>query len=312
MAVKVSGIITPSSGSYIAQAENVAFTEGGTAVSLQLKLATLAQEVADLASTAVTGTADDIIYEGSTTLKDKITSLENNLGTTADRISYTYTEDSNEVTTNVKAVLDSLREAVDGIADLDTKSENIRQYMVRAENAAAVAEVYQRTITSSVNEKITEATQISNEAKSAVAGASAQIAKLLGIAEQLHSVFEDDGQIQVMGISEYRSLGAAYHAEHPNTVYFCYDDETVESAEHTISGVSNDSTMGTIVGGGNYKAGTYATLVALPKSGYEFDHWGDSDSGGHPITDNPRSVLMGEGDLTFYAYFKAYTPPVNN
>lgn len=308
MAVKVTGIITPSSGSYVAQAENVAFTEGGTAVSLQLKLATLAKEVADLASTAVTGTADNIIYEGSITIKQKITSLENNLGTTADKISYSYNNGEEIVTTNVKTVLDSLRAALDGISDLDTKVENIKKYAERAENAAAVAEAYQKILTASVNEKIAEAVEISNEAKSTVAEASTQIAKLTGIAEQLNSVFEDDGQIKVIGISEYRSLGADYHAAHPNTVYFCYDDETTETALHTISGVPNDSTKGSVVGGGAYHAGTYATLVALPKVGYVFDHWGDSDGDGQPIVDNPRSVLMGEGDLTFYAYFVEYTP----
>jgi hypothetical protein len=312
MAVKVSGVIIPQSGSYVAQAENIAFTEGGTAVSLQLKLATLAQDVADLASTAVKGTADDIIYEGSTTIKQKIASLENNLGTTADRIAYSYDNNGETVTTNVKAVLDSLRSALDGISDLDTKTENIRQYAERAENAAAVAEAYQRILTASVNEKITEATEISNEAKSAVAGASAQIAKLTGIAEQLNSVFEDDGQIQVIGISEYRSLSAAYHAEHPNTVYFCYDDETTETALHTISGVPNNSTMGSVVGGGAYHEGTYATLVALPKNGYVFDHWSDKDSNNQPITDNPRSILMGGGNQAYIAYFVEYTPPANN
>ena len=114
MAVKVTGIITPSSGSYVAQAENVAFTEGGTAVSLQLKLATLAKEVADLASTAVTGTADNIIYEGSTTIKQKITSLENNLGTTADKISYSYNNGEEIVTTNVKTVLDEVLNSTEG------------------------------------------------------------------------------------------------------------------------------------------------------------------------------------------------------
>ena len=312
MAVKVTGLITPNSGSYIAEAQHIAFTEGGSAVSLQLKVATLAQSVAQLAESAVTGTANEIIYEGSTTIKKKITDLEQNLGSSADRISYTYTSDGNQITTDVKTILDSLRATLNDIENLDTKIETIRSLATRAETASAVAEAYQRTLTASVNEKITEATEISNEAKSTVAGAATQIAKLLGIAEQLNSVFEDDGQIQVMGISEYRSLGAAYHAEHPNTVYFCYDDETTESALHTISGVPDDSTKGSVVGGGAYHAGTYATLVALPKSGYEFDHWGDVDANSQPITDNPRSVLMGEGDLTFYAYFRAYTPPVNN
>lgn len=312
MAVKVTGLITPNSGSYIAEAQHIAFTEGGSAVSLQLKVANLAQSVAQLAESAVTGTANEIIYEGSTTIKQKITDLEQNLGSSADRISYSYDNDGETVTTNVKAVLDSLKAAVDGIADLDTKSENIRQYAVRAESAASTAETYQRILTASVNEKLTEATEITNEAKSTLAGASAQIAKLLGIAEQLNSVFEDDGQIQVMGISQYRSLSAAYHTEHPNTVYFCYDDETTETALHTISGVPNNSTMGSVVGGGAYHEGTYATLVALPKNGYVFDHWSDNDGNGQPITDNPRSVLMGGGNQAYIASFVEYTPPANN
>lgn len=69
----------------------------------------------------------------------------------------------------------------------------------------------------------------------------------------------------------------------------------------TITVTANDSTMGTVAGGGTYAVGSRVTLVASANTGYRFMMWSDGN------TDNPRTVEV-SGDMTLTAVFEATTP----
>lgn len=55
--------------------------------------------------------------------------------------------------------------------------------------------------------------------------------------------------------------------------------------------------MGTVSGGGKYRAGATATITATPKEGYEFVKWNDGD------TSASRTVTV-NADKTYTATFK--------
>ena len=300
MAVKVSGIITPSSGSYIAQAENIAFTEGGTAVTLQLKLAALIEQVAALASSAGTGTADDIIYEGSTTLKQKITSLENNLGTTADRISYTYTDGGNEVTTNVKAVLDSLKQTLAGISDLEAAELRLSQYAARAEAASDAAQTSLETIRT----KTEELTELKNEAASLNQATITKINMLDVIAQDLQATFNYDADFRLISREAYNQLELNGNVS-SSTVYLIYDNVASQASvtyySVIVSTETGNTLQGTPIGTGSYAANSEITIAAVPKNGYQFDHW--LIDGSEVVTENPTTLVV-TGDRNAIAFFQ--------
>ena len=60
----------------------------------------------------------------------------------------------------------------------------------------------------------------------------------------------------------------------------------------------NNSSMGTVTGGGTYDYGTTVSIQAIPNSGYEFQKWYDGN------TDNPRSITV-LGNVTYTAIFQA-------
>ena len=63
---------------------------------------------------------------------------------------------------------------------------------------------------------------------------------------------------------------------------------------------SNDETMGTVSGGGEYKPNSEVTIEAHAYDGYRFIKWTDG------ITDNPRNITITQ-DTTFYAEFAPIT-----
>ncbi|MCR4811960.1 MAG: leucine-rich repeat protein, partial [Bacteroidales bacterium] len=67
---------------------------------------------------------------------------------------------------------------------------------------------------------------------------------------------------------------------------------------YTVTAVSADPSMGSVVGGGSYASGTTATLTASANSGYHFTHWQDN------ATSNPRTVTV-TGNATYTAYFES-------
>ena len=70
----------------------------------------------------------------------------------------------------------------------------------------------------------------------------------------------------------------------------------IPPVQYTITALSNDTTMGIVVGGGIYTEGDSIRLTAMPAEGYRFDSWQDCD------TNNPRTNAV-LGDATYTANF---------
>ncbi|MCM1531399.1 MAG: hypothetical protein NC048_02980 [Bacteroides sp.] len=85
-----------------------------------------------------------------------------------------------------------------------------------------------------------------------------------------------------------RSIGFYVYEDYDLTAYF-KSNETQE--EYTVSVRSENTSKGTVTGGGTYQEGEYATVTATAKSGYVFDRW-----------ENNGSYYSGERSLGFYVY----------
>ena len=71
--------------------------------------------------------------------------------------------------------------------------------------------------------------------------------------------------------------------------------------EFSLTVLSADNTQGTTTPSGSYDEDDEVVISALPKAGYQFDHWNDGSK------DNPRTVKV-TADLTYTAYFAAAAP----
>ena len=69
----------------------------------------------------------------------------------------------------------------------------------------------------------------------------------------------------------------------------------------SLTVTSADNTKGTTTPSGSYDEDDEVVISALPKAGYQFDHWNDGSK------DNPRTVKV-TADLTYTAYFAAAAP----
>ncbi len=82
----------------------------------------------------------------------------------------------------------------------------------------------------------------------------------------------------------------------------------------TITANTQSSIRGTVTGGGQVQKGNSVTLVATPKTGYEFSHWEDSSgtqvstSSRFTVTASNSAVLYNDACETYTAYFDASTP----
>ena len=72
---------------------------------------------------------------------------------------------------------------------------------------------------------------------------------------------------------------------------------------HDLTLLVNDSTRGTVSGGGTYEEGTNVTITATPNEGYHFVVWSDS------VTLATRTVKV-DTDTTLTAYFAPDTLPI--
>ena len=68
--------------------------------------------------------------------------------------------------------------------------------------------------------------------------------------------------------------------------------------KYTLTVTSADSQMGSVTGGGEYEAGTQATVTAVANSGYQFKQWSDGN------TSATRSITV-HSNLTLTATFEA-------
>ena len=82
-------------------------------------------------------------------------------------------------------------------------------------------------------------------------------------------------------------------------------DEMDAPVVYTVTARPNDADMGMVTGGGEYKDGGQALLVAIPNKGYYFARWDDGN------TNNPR-ILKVSGDTTITAIFAKNADPTAN
>lgn len=75
-------------------------------------------------------------------------------------------------------------------------------------------------------------------------------------------------------------------------------------ATYTVTALSNNALMGSVIGGGNYNLGDTATLVATPSTNCHFVQWNDGDT-------NATRYVVVTSDTTFTATF-AYNPVTVN
>ena len=71
---------------------------------------------------------------------------------------------------------------------------------------------------------------------------------------------------------------------------------SIEDTNYRVTALSNDSTKGTVSGGGIYPQNTTVTISATPALGYRFENWSDGD------TNNPRTLIP-TSDTTITAIF---------
>ena len=305
MAVKVTGFIQPNSGQYAIEAQHVAFSYGDNqAKTVQAAIEELVTAIANLPSGggSVSGDASTLIYEGQQTIKQKIEALEAGLGTTAQNITYSYTNGNNEtVTTNVKAVLDDLRSAlsqVSGISDSLTAAQGYA-------NQARVAQADVETKNTEINNKYAIITNLANQTANTAQDFSGRLNELEQIAQDLSTTFDYDAQFQVISRSAYNAMT---EIERGATVFLIYDDTVNNNTYYQLTINRGDSFVnpGVFIGGGIYTSGTTVQIAAIPNSGYEFSHWGNTqeDSGDHQ---NPKNITM-TGETIITGWFKEITP----
>ena len=75
-----------------------------------------------------------------------------------------------------------------------------------------------------------------------------------------------------------------------------------ETTTYTVSVSSNNTSMGTVSGGGTYEEGATATVTATPKSGYKFTRWSNGN------TTNPYSFTV-TNNVSLTAYFEQSSTP---
>lgn len=299
MAVKVTGFIQPNSGQYAIEAQHVAFTYGDNqAKTVQAAIEELAAEIANLPS-STTDDASTLIYEGQKTIKQKIEELESGLGAVAENITYSYTNGNNEtVTTNVKAVLDDLRNT---LAQIDGISESLATAQGYA-NQARVAQADVESKNTEINNKYANVVNLVNQTEATAQNFSDRMTQLEQIAQDLSTTFDYDAQFQVISRSAYNAMS---EIERGATVFLIYDDTVNNNTYYQLTINRGDSFVnpGVFIGGGVYPSGTSVTIAAIPNSGYEFDHWGSDSSD----TANPKTITL-NSIMTVTGYFKEITP----
>jgi hypothetical protein len=75
-----------------------------------------------------------------------------------------------------------------------------------------------------------------------------------------------------------------------------FAEDTAVVVTYHVTGLSNDTTMGRVIGSGPYVEGSVATLTAMANSGFRFDHWSNGET-----TSTIQFIVT--GDTTFTAYF---------
>ena len=79
-----------------------------------------------------------------------------------------------------------------------------------------------------------------------------------------------------------------------DTVFTAIFEANIQTYTITVMSANND--MGSVIGGGTYEEGSQATFGAIPTDGHQFVSWNDGN------TDNPRTIIV-TGDAIYIASF---------
>lgn len=93
------------------------------------------------------------------------------------------------------------------------------------------------------------------------------------------NVYDNPRMVTVTGNATYRARFSNQQQETYHITVLCSQNE------------------GTVIGTGDYPAGTVITIAAIPNAGYRFKEWNDG------VTDNPRNITV-TGNATYFATFQ--------
>jgi hypothetical protein len=80
--------------------------------------------------------------------------------------------------------------------------------------------------------------------------------------------------------------------------------EVIPATQYTISVSANDSSWGSVSGGGTFNEGSYQTVTATANAGYRFVNWTES---GIPVSSEANYTFTLNGNRTLVANFKNTT-----
>ena len=97
-----------------------------------------------------------------------------------------------------------------------------------------------------------------------------------------------------------------YHINSNNHDWYIDDVSVTQTiTQYTITANANNSSWGTVTGGGQYNAGATCTLTATPASGYEFLYW---KKGNTQVSTNPNYSFTVTEHATYTAYYQQSAP----
>lgn len=132
---------------------------------------------------------------------------------------------------------------------------------------------------------------------------------------------EEGGTVSGGGIYHYGDTIFLNASPNPNYIFICWNDGIASNprriivnknesftatfykngtSNYTVDVFSNDTTLGTVTGGGTYPEGRIVQINAIPYENAVFTRWNDG------LTTNPRSFKV-EQDTTFTAFFEPVT-----
>ena len=98
------------------------------------------------------------------------------------------------------------------------------------------------------------------------------------------------------------TIGFKYEGNYAHTWYVDDFAITKEVVQYNITANSNNTSWGTVTGGGSYASGATCVLHATAKPGYVFQEW---RLNGTPVSVNPNYSFIVTGTATYTAYFGA-------
>ncbi len=96
------------------------------------------------------------------------------------------------------------------------------------------------------------------------------------------------------------TIGFKYEGTFAHNWYIDDFAITQETTQYTITANSNNTSWGTVSGGGTYNAGATCTLTATPASGYQFESW---KKNGSVVSTNATYSFTVTENATYTAYF---------